>query len=217
MPLDRPEKNGAGRPQAAPAGVVAALRAATAGRHAVVDRTTPLAVPAPGLPHYRSHLLLLQAWLTPLQEWLADFRDGPQACAALPEPDRLAALAQDLADLDARGIAAAPGLIRPGVMDAPLLPRNADAAWRWGICYVIEGSQLGGAVLSKDLAQRYPGCPLRYLSGNGRLPGPRWHAFMNAIGEQVREQEDIEAACRGACAAFDRLLALMPPPAKCPS
>jgi heme oxygenase len=58
---------------------------------------------------------------------------------------------------------AAPPRMRPPQAAWPL---DASPAWRWGVCYVIEGSQLGGAVLYKRLHERLAPHPLRYLKGD---------------------------------------------------
>jgi heme oxygenase len=180
--------------------VLTALRAATAARHAELDTRTPLAAPAPDLRAYRDHLHLLQAWLAPVAAALAQHADGPQA--VLPARDYLALLRRDLAEPALAGLPPAPALAE--------LPWQAqdDAAWRWGVTYVIEGSQLGGAVLYKRLAERLAPHPLAYLRGEGP-PGPRWQAFLTALRAGVVTPAQIEQACQGARQAFDHLLALL--------
>jgi heme oxygenase (biliverdin-IX-beta and delta-forming) len=74
--------------------------------------------------------------------------------------------------------------------------------------YVIEGSQLGGAVLYGRLRDRLAPHPLRYLKGDAAGPGPRWSAFTQALRAGVRTPAEIADACAGACAAFDRILEL---------
>ncbi len=140
---------------------------------------------------------MLRAWLAPMTDWLSRFDDGPQA--SLPPLDRLSLIESDLADP-----AMPSGPCRP--LDPRAWPQQASAAYRWGVCYVLEGAQLGGAVLYKRLAAQLAPHPLRYLQGDPAGPGPRWRAFMLALGEQVRSDSDIAAACQGACDAFDRLL-----------
>jgi heme oxygenase len=87
-------------------------------------------------------------------------------------------------------------------------PDDASAAYRWGVAYVVEGAQLGGAVLYQRLHEAMAPHPLRYLRGNPAGPGPRWRAFMLALKEHVTTEEEIADACTGACGAFDRILAL---------
>ena len=148
------------------------------------------------LVHYRQHLCMLRAWLGPLEAWLAGFDDGPQA--ALPRLARIDVIDADLALMDGECT----------VTDSGAWPDGASAAYRWGVCYVVEGSQLGGAVLYQRLAPALAPHPLRYLRGQEAGPGPRWRSFMQALKEEVTTQLDIDEACRGACDAFDRMLAL---------
>jgi heme oxygenase len=191
------------QPNENPHDPLAALRHATGARHERLDSALPLSGEAPRLSDYADHLRLLRAWLAPLDAWLAGYDDGPQGIAALPPTGRLALIEADLGeagmDDGARWLASGPGAA---------WPQGASAAYRWGVCYVIEGSQLGGAVLYQRLAGRFAPHPLRYLRGNEAGPGPRWRAFMLALRAQVRTPGEIADACVGACAAFDSILAL---------
>ena len=184
------------------ADVLAALRAATAGRHNALDRAMPLSQDSPTLGDYRDHLLILRAWLAPLERWLARFGDGPQDPARLAQVARLPVLEQDLAHpaTPAGGVA---------IPDIDVTALSHDAAYRWGLCYVIEGSQLGGAVLYRSLSGRLAPHPLQYL-GAGSAPGPRWQQFLQALRASVRERSEIALACAGAQQAFDDLLARVP-------
>ena len=197
--------------------VLAALRSATAARHAELDAHTPLAAPEVDLAAYGAHLRLLERWLAPVPGWLAGFDVGPQL------PDYLGAIRADLAHSALVSAAAGEESVTPSSQSqsqsrlqqlAPPLaqpsapwPAQASAAYRWGVCYVVEGSQLGGAVLYKRLASRLAPHPLDYLRGNGS-PGPRWQQFLAALRTNVVEPAQIEDACAGARDAFDRLIAL---------
>ena len=178
--------------------VLAALRSATASRHERLDSGLPLSGEQAGLEEYALHLRMVRDWLGPLEGWLADYRDGPQA--ALARVERLGLIERDLAE--------------PGMPAARLpavehgWPEEASAAYRWGVCYVIEGSQLGGTVLYGRLAERLAPHPLRYLRGEAGGPGARWRAFMLALRAGVRTQDEIADACAGACEAFDRIIEL---------
>lgn len=180
---------------------LAALRAATAPQHAILDSGLPLAQADATLHDYRCHLLMLRAWLQPIDAWLAHFDDGPQGPAAPPPLDRIGTIDADLA------LAAGQPVIIPATPVADW-PRHASAAYRWGVCYVVEGAQLGGVVLYRRLAAQLAPHPLNYLKGSAEGPGPRWRAFSQALREQLRDSEQIADACAGACAAFDRILAL---------
>jgi heme oxygenase len=181
------------------AGVLEALRAATASRHEMLDGGLPLAHQHAGLAEYAQHLQLLRDWLAPLNAWLAQFDDGPQGADGLPPVDRIALLEADLLE---------PGMILRAPLPVQPWPVHASAAYRWGVMYVVEGAQLGGAVLYQRLHATLAPHPLRYLRGDPAGPGPRWRAFMLALKEHVTTSEEIAEACAGACGAFDRILAL---------
>jgi heme oxygenase len=178
---------------------LAALRSATASRHEELDSGLPIGAADASLSDYAAHLAMLRAWLAPLQAWLAGFEDGPR----FDQAARLALIERDMAE---QGMPAAPSI--PGAVAEPAWPLGASPAWRWGVSYVIEGSQLGGAVLYQRLHERLAPHPLRYLKGDAAGPGPRWRAFMQALREHVRSPEEIAEASAGACAAFDSILAL---------
>ena len=183
--------------------VLAALRRATASRHERLDSGLPLSAPGATLADYACHLCLLRDWLAPLESWLGAYDDGPQGCAGFPAAPHLALIEADLAEPALAG--------HPCSTHTPAAPwpEGASAAYRWGVAYVVEGSQLGGAVLHKRLAAQLAPHPLRYLRGAGEGgPGPRWRAFMEALRADVRTEADVADACAGACDAFDRILAL---------
>ncbi|NHZ62780.1 heme oxygenase [Massilia sp. CCM 8694] len=190
-------------PNRAPGDALSALRIATADRHAVLDTGMPLARPDAGLQHYSDHLHMLRRWLAPLEAWLARYTDGPQGEASLPAVARVALIDADLADPALAGVRAD---ARPE--DATVWPDDASAAYRWGVTYVIEGSQLGGAVLYQRLAGPLAPHRLRYLRSGAEGPGPRWRSFMLALRGNVKSEGEIADACRGACDAFDRILAM---------
>lgn len=180
---------------------LAALRAATADRHELLDSGLPIGAPDASLHDYATHLTLLRAWLTPLHAWFAASSDPADVDASLDAAARVALIDADMAE---------PGMPHPTVAGPAqaALPHDAGVAYRWGVRYVIEGSQLGGAVLYRQLQARLAPHPLRYLKGSDAGPGPRWRAFMLALREHVRTGEEIAQACAGACAAFDAILAL---------
>jgi heme oxygenase len=181
------------------AGALDALRQATASRHEQLDGGLPLAHEGAGLPEYAQHLQLLRDWMAPLNAWLERFDDGPQGPAALPAVDRMSLLEADLLE---------PGMALRAPLKVEAWPIDASAAYRWGVLYVIEGAQLGGAVLYQRLHAALAPHPLRYLRGDPAGPGPRWRMFMLALKEHVTSDDEIADACAGACAAFDRILAL---------
>lgn len=180
-------------------GVLDAVRTATRTRHDYVDTHMPLAQAAAGLHDYCHHLGLLRRWLPPLASGIA----------ALPAPlngyadGMRARLAQMDADLAATG-----GL--PPTDPSPATGPSQPVAFWWGVAYVIEGAQLGAALLHKRLAPALAPFEPAYLGGEARGPGPAWRAFLADLHAEVREPQPVADCCRGACWAFDRLIALLP-------
>lgn len=151
-----------------------ALREATMDSHRRVDAIyADFALDSPG--DYR-------AFLTAHARALA----GLEAVAQ-PDVPRLPLLAQDLAALD-----------QPMPAPLPLETSTADG-FHWGLRYALEGSRLGGAMLSRQVA---PGLPKAYLSaahGKGE-----WIAFQRALDSAAAEGGEgwLDDAVQGAQAAF---------------
>lgn len=150
-----------------------------------------------------------------LSGWLAALAPELQALQAqvpgfaFDDPARLADLHADLRDADPQhnGAAAASTATRTLLDEAWLtVPASQRAAFRWGLAYVVEGSQLGGQVLHRRLAKRLAPHPLRYLQGRGGdQSGARWRDFIGRLHTEVRSADAISAACAAAGAAFDGL------------
>jgi len=172
----------------------------------------PLGDASDELTDYLAHLLIMRDWLAHLRQAMAFQAEVSPAATAfdaavLDAAARIALIDRDIADLSLLGVT----LAGTPQGSTPVLP--APAAWRepaycWGVRYVIEGAQLGGALLSRRLGARHGATlPLRYLSGDGSAPGRRWQAFVDALCAAVRESAQIDTACAAACQAFDLLLA----------
>jgi heme oxygenase len=187
--------NPASVPSASSGEVLEALRNATAALHQQLDRELPLAQQDAGLDAYADHLRHLRAWL------LLDF---PEARARVPErrADLLARIESDLAHPSVGGVNT--GAV-PARSASPS-PYRDEAAYRWGVDYVVEGSQLGGSVLYRRLAGKLAPHPLNYLKGDGDGTDPLWRVFVDDLRRHVRSQRDIALASRGAVHAFTSLL-----------
>ena len=184
-----------------------ALQTATAHLHAEVDSALPLTSPTATLTDYREHLTVLLDWMTGLQPahpalsgWLDTHRERLQrdldVCAALLPDDPCAAPVETL---PARLEAAPAGVMAPAAA-------AGNTAGDWGVAYVIEGSQLGGQVMYRRLAEALAPHPLGYLRGAGSANGRTWPAFLADLRLHVITPVQQEAACRGAVQAFESLL-----------
>jgi len=118
---------------------------------------------------------------------------------------RLALLEQDLQCLgiDRQRLPALP-VCRAA---AELCKSEADAA---GVLYVLEGSTLGGRIISRSLqaCPWYPPQPLRYWDPYGSETGRRWSETLAYL--QSLAPTGSDAVIRSAIATFDLLQAWLP-------
>ncbi|WPB56022.1 biliverdin-producing heme oxygenase [Xylophilus sp. GOD-11R] len=180
-------------PDSAAPDVLATLRAATADRHARLDSQLPIAGESAGLPDYALHLTVVRAWLAEIDRAAWSASELPADWIASQQA-RLQRIDADLAEL------AAPSV--PNVPGEPL-PASVPSGFGWGVAYVVEGSQLGGQMLYRRLREPLAPLALRYLQGGG-IPGA-WPRFTAALRAAVVTTAGCEAACAGACWAFDDL------------
>lgn len=183
-------------PPVAPSAVapLPALRAATRNHHQRLDRLIDLRRLADGRRYGR----VLQGMEGFLGAW-----EGHVA-TALPAPwhawlrgrSRRPFLQHDLRVL---------GLAVRGPLGP--MPELASAAAAWGSIYVMEGSALGGQVITRSLAQAglTPGRGGAYFHGWGPATGSMWHEARRLLDEQLADAARLSQACAGACATFDAL------------
>lgn len=158
---------------------VAQLRAATAADHDAVDAGFGR-YDLTDAGDYRAFLIAHARALPAVEAWL---RGIPGLPAFRNRADLLAA------DLAALGEA----------VPAPMMFEAApNTAAGWGAMYVMEGSRLGGIMLSRSVPE---GMPSAYL-GAKHLPG-EWRGLLAAIDAQPADDAWIEQAIVGAKAAFD--------------
>ena len=159
----------------------------------------PLAKPDADWLDYIEHLHILATWLIPLEHWLSTYRDGPQGGQAPAFIRYSNWIMLDLNEADAL----------PADLHAHKAhwPKQENAAYRWGVSYVIEGSQLGGEFLYRRLSTRLAPRKLGYLQNK---QSGRWPAFLQAMADSVITSKEIDSACAGAVDAFDALLLRLP-------
>jgi heme oxygenase len=158
---------------------VARLRAATASDHDAVDAGFGR-YDLSDADDYRAFLIAHARALPAVEAWLAAI-PGLAAFRSRGE-----ALAEDLAALGE-------DMPAPMVFDVP--PSTAAG---WGAMYVVEGSRLGGIMLSRSVPD---GMPSAYL-GAKHLSG-EWRALLAAIDDEPADEAWVEQAIVGARAAFD--------------
>ncbi|MGV3493633.1 MAG: biliverdin-producing heme oxygenase [Ramlibacter sp.] len=105
-------------------------------------------------------------------------------------------------DLEALGLAPPAPVRLPGF-------RNAAAAW--GSLYVLEGSALGGQVITRSLAARglLPNSGGAYFHGWGEATAAMWREFRDLLEAELRDPDALAPACEAACRTFESLSSLL--------
>ena len=175
-------------------GPLPTLRAATRAHHERLDRLIDLR----RLRDTRRYGRVLQV----LDGFLADWEC--RVAAALPpaweawlqQRSRRPFLQRDLRVLG----------LEPGPrFDA--MPPFATPGAAWGSVYVMEGSALGGQVITRSLADAglRPDRGAAYFHGWGGATGAMWKEVRTLLDQQLADPETLAQACDGACATFEAL------------
>lgn len=187
-------------------GLLPELRAATRTHHDRIERLLALDGPMP-LARYATLLAGFERFLA---QW------EPEVRAALPvrlhgwlaARGRLGFIAQDLAFL-------APHLPALAVGAAPRCLPAPTLAAAFGSLYVIEGSALGGQVVTPRLQREMgllPGRGASYFHGFGDGTGALWREFRLLAAAEVGDSPaQRREACRAAAQTFEALIATFEP------
>ncbi|WDM67754.1 biliverdin-producing heme oxygenase [Xanthomonas cucurbitae] len=179
--------------QAVPSSAARALRDATQDTHRLVEAVPLMQALGHGqidrngyATVLRRHHALLAGFEERLSDWL-----NTLVGSGWPYRRRVPALSADLYTL-----AQAP--------DAPLPPpASDDDAARWGMLYVIEGSQLGGRVIARHLRRHRPALAgaLQYFELADEDPAG-WRRFQSVLDHRLDSPRARAAAIEGAQAMF---------------
>lgn len=175
----------------------ARLRAASAAAHERVDAGVMRGAPFASAENYKRFMHFQYRLHRRVETLYAD----PSLQALLPDlaaRSRLAALGQDFADL---------GLTPPEVPLGPPLDRAEALGW----LYVVEGSNMGAAILAKEAAKigftAEHGA--RHLAGHSEGRARHWRAFvaaLDAVDLSAAEDARTEAAANAAFAHVEALI-----------
>lgn len=183
-----------------PSPALTAMRAATASAHQGLEQGLEIAAPGASRQAYLDYLADMHGWLSAFEAplWTADWPAGVEPAA---RSGKLAWIEQDLnkSGMPAADIGALPR--------AAFAPDLSGLASRFGLAYVIEGSQLGTKQLQQRLSGALDGWEPRWLEGYGSRNGSNWRAFLHALEQYVRTPQEIDEACAAAAAAFVSLAA----------
>lgn len=181
-------------PPSSPLAPLPALRAATRAHHERLDRLIDLRRLRDGR-RYGRVLQVMDGFLAAWESCVTAALPGTWH-AWLRQRSRRPFLQQDLRVL---GLAAGPPL-QP-------MPPFATAGAAWASVYVMEGSALGGQVITRSLgdAGLRPDRGAAYFHGWGPATGPMWKEVRLLLDQQLADPASLAHACDGACATFDAL------------
>ena len=175
-----------------------ALRAATRSHHERIDRLMDVGRmrdPA----HYARVLQVMEAFVSCWERAVATalpvrWHDWLQARS------RRAFVQQDLRVL---GVPPLTGPVKVPRLDSP--------AAAWGSLYVMEGSALGGQVITRTLAGAglTPRSGGAYFHGWGDATGGMWREFRTLLETELAAPGSLQPACDAARRTFDHLSVLL--------
>ena len=181
--------------------ILARLKRETAAEHAAIEAATGIMHPGLGLDEYRAYLERTYGFYRPVEGLLA--RHGVWPALGLDAAPRvkLPLLARDL-----RALGSDPASL-PLCEALPDLGSAAEAA---GQAYVLEGSTLGGRVISKHVQARLGAdAPRAFLDGYGADTGERWQAFraaLRAFADSPEREASVIVGAKQTFATFTRWL-----------
>ncbi len=169
------------------------LREGTSGAHARLESRMRVMDPDLDRAGYAALLAAMRGFYAPVEAALREIRSR----VACPAGERTAWLDADLEAL---------GLSGPALPACRALPPLAEPSDVFGCAYVLEGASLGGVLIERHLAARWPGIARRFFVGHGAETGARWRAFLRALEEAWREEPlDPDRVVSTAAATFASL------------
>lgn len=171
------------------------IRAGTRDAHAALEATLEIARADSGEHEYFRYIGAVLGWLEPLE---AELWQGHWPAIVTPgeRRDKSAWIVSDLRD---RGLTHAQVSAIPR---CPRVPPLGTAAERFGAAYVVEGAQLGGRALLKELGPRLAPRGVRWLEGYGADTAARWRVFLSALETSLGAEPEARVAAESARRTF---------------
>lgn len=195
QPMIHSEREPSSR-RAASRDILARLKHETADEHAAIEAATRIMRPDIGVPDYREYLERTYGFYRPVEQMLERFGVWPALELDGSTRVKLPLLARDLLELgrDPSGL--------PVCAATPQLGGGLPEAV--GCAYVLEGSTLGGRVVSRHVQTRLgPQVPHRFLDAYGADTGDRWQAFRAALRWFADSREIENRIIMGARQTFE--------------
>jgi len=171
------------------------LRQATQAIHTAFEHQLKIAKPDAQRQDYCNFIEAMWGWLSPFEQALWEAK-WPSEMQADLRNNKREWLREDLR---------AAGLDDAAISALPLAPCELDLqtpASRFGVAYVLEGSQLGSQVLAKRLGPILAPWPARWLHGYGRDVSVRWRGFLASLENHVCDDVAIAQASHAAQETF---------------
>jgi heme oxygenase len=161
--------------------ILARLKQETTAEHAAIERAARIMDPALSLAQYQHYLEQSYGFYAQVEPMLQRLGAWEALGLSAAERAKLPLLEADLAALG-RDVSTLP-LAAP-----PRLPGVAEA---FGCLYVLEGSTLGGRVISRHVQARLgAGVTRQFLDGYGPRTGESWQTFRGALAAAARQHGD---------------------------
>ena len=175
------------------------LRAAMRPHHEHIETIVDLMQPGLTTGTYRRFLERSYGFVSACERSL----DHNNAPPKLELPKRLKTPLL-IADLEALGLSRDQIATLPEPAHLPPITRWPDAL---GYCYVLEGSTLGGQVLSRHVSATLsmPSAALNFLRSYEREVGPMWKAMLGVLEAELAEDGAEEPITESARSTFDLL------------
>jgi heme oxygenase len=176
-------------------GILERLKIETAADHAAIEDATGIMSPRLGLDDYRTYLASTFGYYAAVEPKLREAGVWPALQLSASGRQKLPLLRRDLRAL---GVTELGGLPR---CESP--PEWSNVAEAVGGAYVLEGSTLGGRVISRHVQQRFGArVPRAFLECYGTRTGESWQAFRVALCRFASSREIETGIIDGARSTF---------------
>ncbi len=185
--------------------ILEALKAKTAASHRNVE-ASPLMQPIATrklTPENYTHILRkFYGFFQPLETSIHHLPELEYYLPDLPNRRKSASILQDLRAINQENIVLASLPLCP---DVPQITNVSEAL---GAMYVMEGSTLGGKIISKIVHETLGYTPengIAFFNGYGTQTGPKWKAFQETLTRFAKTPDREEGIVNSATLTFQKL------------
>lgn len=176
------------------------LKSETASQHQALEDNMDLLREDYTLGEYQALIQAFHDFYAPLEAAITARQAELPPALDWPRRIKLPQLEADLRVL---------GVTDQGRMAGPAdLPPLGNLAEILGVLYVIEGSTLGGMVISRHF-QKFLGLDATngasFYVGYGAETGPMWKQFLTVLEAELTTDADADACVKAAAETFDRM------------